>query len=217
MVNGGASANILVYINNGDATFQDTVSSYGAGYQPHSIFAADLDMDNDNDLVLLNHGYPNVPVFLNKGDGTFQEAVFYGAGDYAQSVYAADLDDDSDIDLAVANNHGDSISLLMNQLKTPAVYVSQSIFEPEYFSLSQNYPNPFNPKTTIKYILSQGSQVNMTIYNISGQVVSVLKDEFQQAGKYTITWDATGLPNGLYFYNLRGDDFTQTRKMVVVK
>ena len=86
----------------------------------------------------------------------------------------------------------------------------------EYISLG-NYPNPFNPSTTIKYTLPQDSQVTLSIYNISGQRVSVLIDKIQPAGNYTATWDASVMPSGLYFCNLKADGFTETRKMLLVK
>ncbi len=87
---------------------------------------------------------------------------------------------------------------------------------PKEFALHQNYPNPFNPSTTIEYILPQDSHVTLSIYNISGQVMSVLKDEYQSAGNYSVTWDASEISNDLYFCTLKANGFTQTRKMVPV-
>ena len=88
---------------------------------------------------------------------------------------------------------------------------------PTEFAISQNYPNPFNPTTTITYQLPQESHITLTIFNISGQIVAIIKDEYQQAGKHTITWNAQDMPTGLYFCTLQANGFTQTRKMVLVR
>ena len=98
---------------------------------------------------------------------------------------------------------------------------SHVVFVEEKFPLAfrvyQPYPNPFNPTTTIGYSVPQDTHITLSIYNGSGQLVSVLKDEYQQAGNHTVTWNATGLPSGLYFYILKADGFMETRKMSLVK
>lgn len=88
---------------------------------------------------------------------------------------------------------------------------------PMQFILYENYPNPFNPRTTNEYSIPQDSHVILTIYNVSGQRISVLKDALQTAGNYSVTWNATGVPSGLYFCTLKAGGFTETRKMVVVR
>ena len=92
-----------------------------------------------------------------------------------------------------------------------------AIKNPVRFSLKQNYPNPFNPTTTIAYSLPKDSQVTLSIYNVSGQIGHVLKDEHQPAGNYTATWDANGVPSGLYFCTLKSGDFVQTKEMLFLK
>lgn len=90
------------------------------------------------------------------------------------------------------------------------------------FSLYQNYPNPFNPETTIEYSLPEGYHVMLKIYNIAGQLVKTLINEYQQAGSYTIIWYGHNdvgeeVARGLYFYQLQAGDFVSTKKMVVLK
>ncbi len=85
------------------------------------------------------------------------------------------------------------------------------------FELYQNYPNPFNPSTIIGYSLPKDGHITITIFNISGQVVCVLKNELQTSGNYSIIWNATGVPSGLYFYTLKADGFIETRKMSLVR
>jgi hypothetical protein len=88
---------------------------------------------------------------------------------------------------------------------------------PVEFSLSQNYPNPFNPLTTIEYQIPSNGFVSLKIYNSLGQEVSTLVNENQSAGKYSITFSDEKLTSGLYFYSLRSGDFSETKKMILLK
>jgi hypothetical protein len=93
---------------------------------------------------------------------------------------------------------------------------------PEDFSLSQNYPNPFNPQTSIRYALPQDAQVRLVIYNLLGRKVKTLVDERQSAGHKTVWWDGKdekGDPaaSGVYFYRIDADQFSEVKKMMLVK
>lgn len=88
---------------------------------------------------------------------------------------------------------------------------------PQTFTLTQNYPNPFNARTTIRYILSQAGKVSLEIFNIIGEKVAVVIDEFEQAGPHSMIWDAAGVPSGVYFAKLETVDKSRTIKMVVLK
>lgn len=93
---------------------------------------------------------------------------------------------------------------------------------PREFSLSQNYPNPFNPHTVIEYALPKKSRVNITVYNLLGQKVKVLKDVLETAGYKRIVWDGTDdsgneVTSGIYFYRIVAGDFNKAKKMVIVK
>ena len=94
---------------------------------------------------------------------------------------------------------------------------------PEAFALANNYPNPFNPATTIQYALPQAADVKLTVYNVAGQVVRTLVAEHQNAGRYTVEWDAAndsghGLSSGMYFYRLQaGGEFREVKKMMLLK
>ena len=93
---------------------------------------------------------------------------------------------------------------------------------PEQFDLLQNYPNPFNPSTVINYQLSMNSQVNLSIYNLAGQLVRTLAQGQQSAGTHSLVWDATDdagrrVPSGVYVYRLRAGDFESARKLLLLK
>lgn len=88
---------------------------------------------------------------------------------------------------------------------------------PLKFALEQNYPNPFNPATSIQFSLSSNADVSLKIYNMLGEEISVLVDQELKAGIYTFNWDAKGLSSGIYFYKLDAGEFSQTRKMMLLK
>jgi hypothetical protein len=88
---------------------------------------------------------------------------------------------------------------------------------PASFSLSQNYPNPFNPSTTIRFALPRASFVRLNVFTVLGERLETVVEERLNAGTHAVRWDATGLPSGVYFYQLKADGFIQTRKLVVVR
>ena len=88
---------------------------------------------------------------------------------------------------------------------------------PKDFSLSQNYPNPFNPNTVISYSLPSASNVKLIVYNTLGQTVKTLESGYKNAGKYTVTFNASDLPSGIYFYKLEAGQFSQIKKMILIK
>jgi flagellar hook assembly protein FlgD len=90
------------------------------------------------------------------------------------------------------------------------------------FSLSQNYPNPFNPQTVIEYTLPVQTHVNITIHNILGQRIKVLKNQLEQAGKRRVAWDGrdeggSEVASGVYFYRIQARDFVECKKMLLLK
>ena len=88
---------------------------------------------------------------------------------------------------------------------------------PDIFILNQNYPNPFNPSTILSYNLKSDAFVKLTVYNLVGQSVEVLVDEYQTAGDYYYKFDATNLPAGIYLYKLQVGDYSSVKRMTLVK
>jgi glucose/arabinose dehydrogenase len=92
------------------------------------------------------------------------------------------------------------------------------------FILEQNYPNPFNPSTTIKYTIPsvtlsgvEGSRVQLKIFDVLGNEVATLVDEYKPAGNYEINFNASGLVSGIYFYRLQAGSFVETKKMILLR
>jgi hypothetical protein len=88
---------------------------------------------------------------------------------------------------------------------------------PIEYDLFQNYPNPFNPVTVINYSLPLTSQVDLVVYNTLGESVTQLVYEEKEAGKYSVEFYASGLPSGLYFYQLKARAYVEIKKMMLLK
>ncbi len=110
-------------------------------------------------------------------------------------------------------NSGEEITL------NTAVYklmVSENI-TPAVYSLGQNYPNPFNPVTNISYSIPSASKVSIRIFDILGNEIITLVNEEKPAGKYELTWNASALPSGAYFYQITAGSYIETKKMILMK
>jgi hypothetical protein len=88
---------------------------------------------------------------------------------------------------------------------------------PRVFEFYQNYPNPFNPKINIRYDIPKSAHMKLIIYDILGREVMTIIDENVSAGSYELVWDAADLASGTYIYKLVTDDFTDIKKMILVK
>ncbi|MBC8184645.1 T9SS type A sorting domain-containing protein [candidate division KSB1 bacterium] len=88
---------------------------------------------------------------------------------------------------------------------------------PTQYSLEQNYPNPFNSSTTICYQLPKPGKVNISIYNVAGQLVETLVDENKNTGYFSVIWQATRIGTGMYFCRIEANDFSDVKKIMVMK
>lgn len=102
-----------------------------------------------------------------------------------------------------------------NNLITSIETVSSTI--PNEYKLNQNYPNPFNPETKIKFSLKDKSYVLLEVYSTAGELISTLVKSNLNAGEYEYTWNAANFSSGIYFYRLKTEGFTDTKKMILLK
>lgn len=94
---------------------------------------------------------------------------------------------------------------------------SNSLDIPIEFSLGQNYPNPFNPSTKISWQSPVSSRQILKVYDILGNEVAILVDEYREAGRYEVEFDASKLSSGMYLYKLQAGSYSEIRKMVLIK
>jgi hypothetical protein len=95
--------------------------------------------------------------------------------------------------------------------------VNESIPMRSGFILAENYPNPFNPSTSISYTIPKHSSVRLRVLNVLGQLVETLVDQDRQPGTYNVTFEASNLPSGVYFYRMQAGEFIQTKKMLLMR
>jgi len=109
-----------------------------------------------------------------------------------------------------------------DRIEVPELTTAKGGILPTSYTLNQNYPNPFNPETSIDYVVAKSGHVELAIYNILGDKIKTLVSGYQAAGSYTVKWQAdtdagTSVASGVYFYKLTAGDFTNTKKMTLLK
>jgi hypothetical protein len=111
----------------------------------------------------------------------------------------------------------DSIAFGILSYPITGVEVNHFPAYPTNYELIQNYPNPFNPVTKISYTLPSESMVELKVYNILGQRVTILVSEKKPAGFYEVDLNAADLPSGVYMYRIQAGNFVETKKMLLVR
>jgi len=114
------------------------------------------------------------------------------------------------------NNQGTLSNWCINLLVKTSVGVDGKV-NPVEFILSQNYPNPFNSATRISYSIPKNSNVNLKIYDMLGREVRTLASGFQRAGDYILMFNSGDLSSGVYFYRLTAGDYSDVKRMVIIK
>ena len=161
---------------------------------------------------------------VSNDDGGFDwhsriEFVPEEAGSYFVMLHSQDYGGDNGGDIGGGTDRDPSRGEynLSVSLKGMVVTALESDEVPEEFVLHQNYPNPFNPVTTISYSLPEALNVTLTVYNVLGQRVAVLVDQYRTAGTFVVNFDASRLASGLYMYQLRAGDHVQNKSMILIK
>ncbi|MQY80473.1 MAG: T9SS type A sorting domain-containing protein [Bacteroidetes bacterium] len=160
------------------------------------------------------------PVVISTQNGPLVQVIFRvnddaGIGNTTPvCIKTASLSSDVSDVLMIKEINDGHVSIIRDPLDISAT----SDAMPGEFQLSQNYPNPFNPKTIITYELPITNDVELSIYNLTGQKVATLVSEQQNAGTYQVEWDARDFGSGIYFCRLQiAEGFAQTKKMMVIK
>lgn len=205
--------------NQGNLVFNDEVI---ITRQTRGFVVMDYENDGDLDIVTVNERLEEngISVYLNAGLGNFtvrENCYFPYADGRPLSIIASDFDLDGKTDIAVTSL-SDSLYVLYNLGGGTVGIKGDEVAEiPTKFELSQNFPNPFNPTTTIQYSLPFSEKVSLKIFNLLGEEVKTLTDDFQEAGKHSVQFNANNLASGIYFYRLQAGSFVQIKKMLMIK
>ncbi|KAF0138469.1 MAG: hypothetical protein FD122_3783 [Stygiobacter sp.] len=184
-------------------------------------------LDNNGEKIILVSAINDTVFSLKYDDSTPWPTSADGDGFSLVSKSSSSTGDLNDASNWRASNsiHG---SPGKDDLNSSGIEEHQSTI-PTKYSLNQNYPNPFNPETTISYKLQASSQVSLKVYDVLGNEIATLVNEFQQAGIYNSKFyirnssprstrvGAGQLPTGVYFYTLKADSYTETKKMILLK
>ncbi len=155
-------------------------------------------------------------VIITNLDKAHTDAAFFGTNPFVlptmkngdHTVY---LSSNSYIELPIVSNTGNRFDVVFKEEDE----ITNN--EPYAFSLKQNYPNPFNPSTVIEYTIANSEMVELKVYDILGREVQTLVNNIQNPGSYNVTFNAVNLSTGVYFYKLKAGNFTEIKRMMLVK
>jgi hypothetical protein len=170
--------------------------------------------------LLLNVASSKLPQWakISRDSATVSQAITYC---YSLIMDGNESNDELAKDIAETINNAMRVSAGVIPLNTPNIsYKPETGGDeelPTSFELSQNYPNPFNGQTTIQFELPTASHVIIEVYDILGRRIATILDEDRPAGCHQITWNAGNQSSGMYFYKIQAGDFTETRKMLLMK
>ncbi|MEQ8523415.1 T9SS type A sorting domain-containing protein [Gracilimonas sp.] len=220
-VKGEGDLRIAVYDdsngNPGTALAADTVSfsEIGSNWQTFNVTDWDLTLDQGQvihvvyELIVptLNSDINSIPLRLDDGNGPQSVTKIVTApGEFATMF----------TDSESGGEHGVWNRLILAESLVTSTE-DPGVNQPNAFKLSQNYPNPFNPTTNIDFSLPAVTNVQIDIYSMLGQKVATLVNSPMSAGTHSVTWDASNMASGVYIYKIVAGDFTQTRKMLLLK
>ena len=166
--------------------------------------------DSTMNVLIVNTQDQNIPVPL----GSLGRIPFSTAE--ANRPYSARLQN-----VLITNAAADSLGVTLENLSWENTSMTTGT-EQSSFTLFPNYPNPFNPSTTLNYRLTTGSQVSLSIYDMSGREISRLVDQYQNAGTYRVNWNSTGqstrlAASGMYIARLTVGRTSTSQKMILLK
>ncbi len=211
----GGSIPTQLYLNTGGTLGATPIwQSQNASHGTQDIAWADVDEDGDPDLATAEFSTGQFRIYLNR-NGLLDSAPSwqFDSPNVGTALTFGDINGDGHVDLVVGVSGQPCVSVFYNQISSDV----QNQHEPFKFALRQNFPNPFNPATTIAFELPQRSHVSLAVYDVLGRRVSSLINGSRDAGKHTLSFDASQLSSGTYFCRLQAEHFVDVRRMMVVK
>jgi hypothetical protein len=191
-----------------------------------SVYACDIDHDDDLDVLGTTEVSGNLALWLNNGEPeiSWQREILSNNFAGAWGVYAEDIDSDGDIDVLGAASVAGDISWWEN---VGILGVENEVEHSNSFYLLQNFPNPFNSCTKIKFTIPsdvkrETSNVILKVYDVMGNEITTLVNEEKRAGSYEIEFTAgqnsrREIASGVYFYQLKTEDLIVTKKMILLR
>jgi hypothetical protein len=177
------------------------------------VAAGDLDKDEDVDIVAVGKIPGELDIFQNS-DFNWTKILLTDDFEGGEDVEVLDMDGDEDLDIVSAASSG---KLIWWENQTPVGITNDENPVPQEYYLGQNFPNPFNLSTTISYSIPVEGFTTLNVYDVLGNEITTLVNEEKTAGEYEIKFSAFSLPSGLYFYTLKTGDYTNTKKMILIK
>jgi hypothetical protein len=199
----------------GVGVYIKAVGSYhGHMYGPHGNLNEWWDYGGDYDDYGLSAGGggdgsdPNTLCWVDKEDSGYSASWVIYEKEQKASIEGTDY--------ITRTGHLDATLVPYNSITAIKGEEYDKLF-PSSFSLSQNFPNPFNPRTNITFQIKNRELAKLKVYNLLGAEVTALVNEITPRGTYTISWDASNLPSGIYFYQLQAGSYSETKKMMLMK
>lgn len=215
VVNGSTSSivnGIKVLINNGTGVFTSG-QSFGnqtLAYGPK--YLRDINNDGYLDLVATIGGI--LEIYTNNGAGTFTLYLTIANNGWpGYSIGIGDINGNGNMDICTPGYTTASVFNIYTA--NPLVGIFNNEIPVSYYI--RNYPNPFNPVTNLEFGIEKKSNVIISIYDILGREIEVLVNEKLQPGRYQVEFDGSQYPSGVYYYTIKTEDYTQSRKMVLIK
>ena len=180
-------------------------------------------IDNENRTVvigLLPQFTPEAKPNLEIGSGVIAKLVFEVNDDYVTDITIEEVVLEEPYHRLTFVSHGDDGSIVTSSPdigSTTVALANGADGLPESYALNQNYPNPFNPSTQISYSLPNAGDVSISVFNVLGQEVMTLVDGHMEAGVHQVQFDGSAMASGMYFYRINTENFSETKKMVMLK
>ncbi|UCE06815.1 MAG: T9SS type A sorting domain-containing protein [bacterium] len=234
LVVGDDNGYVRLYLNigtNSAPAFTNYTRLKAGGYDIRNSYSAspevcDLDNDGKKDLLVSDYDgyvyfYTNTGEDANPSFASGEKLKAGGSngsnmkvGSYAR-LDVADWDEDGDLDILLGETDA-YINLFLGS-SNPSSVADNLVELPSDFSLSQNYPNPFNSTTTICFQLPKPVVVNLSIFNLSGQLIEILVNEYKMPGYYSFQWEAHRIVSGIYFIKLKAGEYSEIKKCILQK